>query len=56
MENDATRSDRQTLAPAVQEYREGVNNGDDEKDVAHKVAEKWGVTQKELRERAEAGA
>lgn len=56
MENDATRKNRQTLAPAVEEYREGVNNGDDEKDVAHRVAEKYGVTQKDLRERAEAGA
>lgn len=56
MENDETRKDRHTLTPAVQEYREGVNNGDDEADVARKVADKWGVTQKALRERAEAGA
>lgn len=56
MENDATREERQALSPAVQEYREAINNGEDESDVAHKVADKWGISMRDLRERAKAGA
>lgn len=55
-ENAATREDRQTGSKAVEEYREGVNNGKEESDVARKVSEKWGVPMKDIRERAQAGA
>lgn len=54
-ESDATRERRQTLAGAVEEYREGLYDNDDENAVAHEVAEKWGVSLKDLRETAKAG-
>lgn len=57
MENADTRNYRHTLDPAVREYREAVNaNPDNEKDIARDVAEKHNVTQKDLRDRAKAGA
>ncbi len=57
MENDSTREYRHTFAEAVEEYRAGVNEDpENERDVAHDVADKYNITQRELRERAEAGA
>ena len=59
MENDETREQRHVFAAAVREYRERVNSapGDSsvEHDAAREVAEKHGVSQKDLREQAKAG-
>jgi len=57
MENDVTREERHTLDPAVKEYREAVNEDPEaEKEIAADVADRHGVSQKDLRERAVAGA
>lgn len=58
MENDATREHRQAMEPAVKAYRERLYedpSSDHEKEVAREVAEEFDVTQKDLREAAEAG-
>lgn len=56
MENDTTREYRHTLDPAVAEYRELTNEKpEDEKEIIREVSDKHDVTQKDLRERAEAG-
>lgn len=57
MENAATRQYRWTMAAAAKEYREGRNDDPEvERRVAHDVAERYDITQNELRERAAAGA
>lgn len=56
-ETDASREYRHVFAAATKEYRQRVEvDPENEKEIAQDVASKHGITMKDLRERAEAGA
>ena len=56
-ESDSTRKQRHKLSSAVAEYREALyEDPSREVDIVHEVADKWGVTMKDIRARAETGA